>query len=93
MNQLYEIIHINNDTNENRTTIGIFSNKEFAIEYIKKEFISKTPRSFTDLLPREGFNFYERFDYVSCYGSYNCSYLIKPIEIDPKHYLDKLINN
>lgn len=58
------------------------------IDYIQKEFIRITPHSKTELLPIEGYNFYERFDYVSHYGSYNCSYLIKPVYIDPKHYLD-----
>ncbi len=88
--QLYEVVSKNNSVAECPISIGVFSTKDKAIDYINKEFIRITPQSVTELLPIEGFNCYERFDYISHYGSYNCSYLIKPIYIDPKHYLDQI---
>ena len=61
--------------------IGYFSTKEKAIDFCMKDFERIKPKNLTELLPpdREHFKSYERFEYNSYYGGYDCAYELQPI--------------
>lgn len=92
---IISLYNVNYDVDEQHTLIGYFDDIEKVKKYIELEWLRIKPVSHTELLAIEPskYKWYERYDYVSCYGNYNCSYELRPVEhFNPKHFLDDVLN-
>ena len=86
------LYNVNYDVGEQHTLIGYFNDVEKLKKYVELEWLRINPISYTDILPIDltKYKYYERYEYVSHYGGYNCSYELRPIEhFNPVHFLEK----